>query len=884
MRYIFTSTGKLYILLVLFLFSAVLFAQDTGKIAGKVTDDNGNPASGANVYLQGTMMGAASDANGEYVILKVPVGNYTLVVDYVGYKSQSATVSVSSGETTEQNFTLAEDMLSMSAVVVTGVSNPKSNLNSSVAITSINANAIEQIAPSSTAELLKEIPGFYVESSGGDVGNNLFARGIPSAGAYEYVQVQEDGMPVFEDGALQFANVDNFLRIDENVDRMESVRGGSGALYATNAPGGIINFISKTGGNEFRGTAKFTTSDYNMLRTDVNVGGPISENLRYNIGGFYRYDEGIRKTGYPANRGGQLKANLMYLLDNGYVKAYYKRLNDRNTFYLPIPLRNPSDPKSIPGFDANYDTYSSVNLSKLSVPLIDGGTWTRDLENGVHPIVDAIGAELSTDLGSGFSFKNSMRATDINMQYDAIFTYGPPVTAKTFADSQHISNPVYSYADNGAVITNPSSLNGNGFVTEAGFWSIDKTMNNFANKMEFDYNSDKSTTTAGYYFSSYSSLQHWNWSNLLMDVTSEARLLNLVDGDKQPTDKNYSATYNGLTSISWLIRDSEIKGVIHAFYANEEYKATNNITVDAGLRYEFADYSGYRVEEDGDHPKSLGDSTTTADDHIGNQTGRKQYWKYNADNTSWSVGANYTFDDNLASYLRISQGHRSPIEEAYFDNYGNLSAIKPTDVTQVEFGLKYRTPVIAVFANAFYMILDNIAFTDILANGQSENKFAGATNEGVEIESILKYEMLSVNATITYQMPELKDFSGRDKDGVPFNYNSNQVRRIPKVYLLVRPAVEIIPGLEIYGVAGYYGEKYADNANLIKLPAYTVFNGGASYKLGKLRFALDATNLTNTIGLTEGNPRATVAQASGEIFTARPILGRAVRFSTAVSF
>jgi hypothetical protein len=49
--------------------------------------------------------------------------------------------------------------------------------------------------------LLQRVPGFAVETSGGEVGNNLFAR-IPSAGAYEFVQVQEDGLPVFEDGAF----------------------------------------------------------------------------------------------------------------------------------------------------------------------------------------------------------------------------------------------------------------------------------------------------------------------------------------------------------------------------------------------------------------------------------------------------------------------------------------------------------------------------------------------------------------------------------------------------------------------------------------------------------------------------------------------------------
>ena len=126
------------------------------------------------------------------------------------------------------------------------------------------------------------------------------------------------------------------------------------------ASGGIINFISKTGGSEFEGTGKLSSGDYGLFRTDLNLGGPINERLRYNIGGFYRYDEGIRSPGFPANRGGQIKANLTSLREKGYVRAYYKHLDDRNLFLLPIPLKNPDDPEEIPGFDANYGTYASL--------------------------------------------------------------------------------------------------------------------------------------------------------------------------------------------------------------------------------------------------------------------------------------------------------------------------------------------------------------------------------------------------------------------------------------------------------------------------------------------------------------------------------------------
>ena len=82
-------------------------------------------------------------------------------------------------------------------------------------------------------------------------------------------------MPVFEDGALQFANIDNFQRTDATVKRLEAVKGGTASIYASGAPGGIINFISNTGQNEFKGTTKLTVGDYGLLEQILILEGAI---------------------------------------------------------------------------------------------------------------------------------------------------------------------------------------------------------------------------------------------------------------------------------------------------------------------------------------------------------------------------------------------------------------------------------------------------------------------------------------------------------------------------------------------------------------------------------------------------------------------------------
>ena len=70
------------------LFIGYLFSQTTGKISGSVTDRiNVEPLPGANIYLENTSFGTASDANGNFTIINIPPGKYTLKADMIGYKS-----------------------------------------------------------------------------------------------------------------------------------------------------------------------------------------------------------------------------------------------------------------------------------------------------------------------------------------------------------------------------------------------------------------------------------------------------------------------------------------------------------------------------------------------------------------------------------------------------------------------------------------------------------------------------------------------------------------------------------------------------------------------------------------------------------------------------
>lgn len=191
-------------------------------------------------------------------------------------------------------------------VIVTGVFDKRTRMNAPIAISVLKSELIEKQVPNSAADLLKNVPGVYVNSSLGEIRNNVASRGI-SAGsadgtfAYEYISMQEDGLPVTNTTYFNYGP-DFFLRADATIAQIDAVRGGPASITAANAPGGIFNYISKTGGNKFAGEirAKYGVQGANNSgyhRIDADFGGPLGNSWFYNIGGFYRYDLGARYPG-----------------------------------------------------------------------------------------------------------------------------------------------------------------------------------------------------------------------------------------------------------------------------------------------------------------------------------------------------------------------------------------------------------------------------------------------------------------------------------------------------------------------------------------------------------------------------------------------------------
>ena len=172
-------------------------------------------------------------------------------------------------------------------VIVTGTpgGGEMRKLDATFAITNVSDEDIRRFAPKSTADLLRNIPGVWAESSGGVSGATVFVRGFPASGDAPFLTLQLEGAPVYPPPTLSFLENTTLFRIDETVERMEGLRGGPQSIQDNGQPGLTTNFLLKEGGDEVEGLVKYTTSDYDLQRFDAVMSGPLDDGLYYMIGG-----------------------------------------------------------------------------------------------------------------------------------------------------------------------------------------------------------------------------------------------------------------------------------------------------------------------------------------------------------------------------------------------------------------------------------------------------------------------------------------------------------------------------------------------------------------------------------------------------------------------
>jgi outer membrane receptor protein involved in Fe transport len=226
-------------------------AQTTGKIAGKVTDaDSKTGLPGVNVFIEGTTQGTSTNGDGEYSIIGVPPGTYTVVASFIGFATQKTeNVRVNAGLTVEANFELREEVFEGEEIIVVA-ERPlvQKDLTATTAI--VSGDQIRALPVENFSQVLGLQAG---------VVNGHFRGGRTGEVGYWV-----DGMPVTDvfDGSLGVSIENNM------IDEVQVVTGAFNAEYGQ-AMSGIVNIITMDGGNSFSGGVKTFAGDYSSSNKDV---------------------------------------------------------------------------------------------------------------------------------------------------------------------------------------------------------------------------------------------------------------------------------------------------------------------------------------------------------------------------------------------------------------------------------------------------------------------------------------------------------------------------------------------------------------------------------------------------------------------------------------
>ena len=257
--------GKISKLVALTLLMSFALSQTTGKIRGTVTSADGQPLAGANVIVDGTTKGAATDGEGNYTILNVEAGSYSVTASYIGYQSSTeSNVSVKVDLTTPLNFAMQTSAVEGEAVTIVGEKRliEKSATNS---VRSVSSEEIQNSASRSVSGMLDMQAGVNITNG------RLSIRGSRA----EEVAYTLDGASI--------TDVINTGRdvsaIPEALAEISVESGGFGA-HIGGANSGVVRQTLRTGGNEVAGTVRFETGDYGHTDLTATVGVPIGDNVK----------------------------------------------------------------------------------------------------------------------------------------------------------------------------------------------------------------------------------------------------------------------------------------------------------------------------------------------------------------------------------------------------------------------------------------------------------------------------------------------------------------------------------------------------------------------------------------------------------------------------
>ena len=355
---------NILIYLFIFLISVSTKYGQSATIKGVVSDSlSGNTLIGANVFISGTSLGAATDDEGAFIIKNITPGQYNIKVSYIGYETVEAEFDLSEPKTYEQNFYLNYTTIEGRTVQVTAQARGQMDaINKQLKAKSIknivSSDRIQELPDANAAETVARIPGVSIRREGGE-GNKVVIRGLSP----KYNKITVDGTNVpstdMDDRSTDLSMISQYM-----LDGIEVTKAGTPDQEG-DALGGIVNFKLRKAkpGLHFNIVTQGMVNELKNTSDDYKLVWDISNRfLNDKLGLLIQFDNEKRNRGSEELQAGYGNApafvdsvNQLKLTD--IRLADISRTNDRKNSLFVVDFNIPNGNLSYSGLNSKIDKY-----------------------------------------------------------------------------------------------------------------------------------------------------------------------------------------------------------------------------------------------------------------------------------------------------------------------------------------------------------------------------------------------------------------------------------------------------------------------------------------------------------------------------------------------
>ena len=271
-------------------------------IKGKITTSDGKPAGYVNITIKETNKTIVAAEDGSFNISTDKECTCSIIVSYVGLKTQEKKVVVENGKNVEVNFRLQEDLQELEEVIVTSrkslnekpvsvgkVAIDPMDLPQSIAV--VGQGLMRDQQALRLSDVIRNVNGVYLATTRGSTQESFSARGYAFSSSN-----------MFKNGSRVNSGV---MPEISSLEKVEVLKGSAAILYGNVAPGGIINMVTKQPKFNFGGEVSMRAGSYDLYKPSFDIYGPITKNIAYRVNGTYEsansYRDVVKSKRYYVN-------------------------------------------------------------------------------------------------------------------------------------------------------------------------------------------------------------------------------------------------------------------------------------------------------------------------------------------------------------------------------------------------------------------------------------------------------------------------------------------------------------------------------------------------------------------------------------------------------